>query len=101
MTSTLSTFPEAVELLRQRGIVLRQLPAEYLVNYRSGGSSTEYRTDELQDAVAHGLTMEIAAGEDPPPGPVGRSWSRRAEMYRHNRKLAARRAGRAGRGKTR
>jgi len=74
--------------LRSRGIVLRQLPGEYSVNFRNGSIATEYRTDELADALAHGLAMGEAPAPLPPLGPMGKGMN----MYRHNRKIAAKRA---------
>ena len=85
------SFQEAAETLRQRGIVLRQLPGQYSVNFRTGRPATEYRTDDLDDALAHGLAMGAAPAPEPPLGPMGKGPSQRGRMIAHNRKLAARR----------
>jgi hypothetical protein len=92
----LPPYQAAVEMLRLRGIVLRQLPGAYSVNFRNGAAATEYRTDELADAVAHALAMGEAPANEPPLGPLGKRMTRRGEMYRHNRKLAAKRRKRSG-----
>jgi hypothetical protein len=89
-----SPFQIAFEELHELGLVLKQTPGEYRVNYQGGTSATEYRTDELQDAVQRGREMaERAPPAEPPPlGPTGPRGTRRYLMYRHNKKLAARRA---------
>jgi hypothetical protein len=91
MTPALTPFQAAVETLRLRGIVLRQLPGEYCVNFRKGAVATEYRTDELADALAHGVAMGEAPAPEPPLGPMGKRITMRGAMCRHNRKLAAKR----------
>ncbi len=85
------SFQEAAETLRQRGIVLRQLPGQYSVNFRAGRPATEYRTDDLDDALAHGLKMGAAPAPEPPLGPLGKRPTQRGKMIAHNRKIAARR----------
>jgi hypothetical protein len=91
-----SQFDEAAELLRARGITLRQVLGEYHVNFRHGESTTEFVTDDLADALAHGLAMGDAPASPPPLGPMGKGMTRWAKMYRHNRALAARRRKRGG-----
>ena len=87
-----SFFQDAAEQLHARGISLTLAPGEYIVNFRKGTAATEYRTDDLADALAHGLDMGEAPAELPPIGPTGKGrMSKRAQMYQHNRKLAARR----------
>jgi len=84
-------FREAVDQLRRRGVILTLAPGEFIVNFHKGASSTEYRTDDLADALEHGLQLSQVPAE-PPLGPLGKGkLSRRALMYRHNRKLAAKR----------
>jgi hypothetical protein len=87
----LPPFQAAVEMLRLRGIVLRQLPGAYSVNFRNGAAASEYRTDALADAVAHALAMGEAPANEPPLGPMGKRMTRRGKMIAHNRKIAARR----------
>ncbi len=91
MTPPPMNFREAVEALRKIGIALRQLPGEYSVNFRNGRPETEYRTVELADAIAHAMGMGEAPVPLPPLGPMGKGLTRRGLMYRHNRKVAARR----------
>jgi hypothetical protein len=86
-----SLFEEAAETLRARGISLRQLPAGYSVNFRKGAPATEYRTDELADALAYGMAMGDPPAPLSPLGPMGKGMTRWATMYRHNRALAAKR----------
>jgi hypothetical protein len=83
------------------GLVLKQTPGEYRVNYHSGTPATEYRTDDLQDALQHGREMaaQAPAAEPPPLGPTGPRGLRRHLMYRHNKKIAARRRRLAGKAK--
>lgn len=84
-------FQTTFDELKTLGLVLRQTPGEYRVNFRHGSEATEYITDDLQDALARG--REMAAQQPsfaPPLGPVGPRSSRRGKMYRHNRKIAAR-----------
>ena len=85
------SIQEATELLRRRRVVLRQVPGAYTVNFRDGRSTTEYRTDDLDDALAHGLTMGEAPAPEPPLGPMGKGPSQRGKMIAHNRKVAGRR----------
>jgi len=87
----LPPFQAAVEMLRSCGIVLRQLPGAYSVNFRNGAAASEYRTDGLADAVAHGLAMGAAPATEPPLGPMGKRATQRGKMIVHNRKIAARR----------
>ena len=85
-------FKDAAEQLRARGLTLRVAPGEFVVNYDKGTPITEYRTDDLADALEHGLQMGEAKRNLPPLGPIGKGkMSSRARMYRHNRKLAAKR----------
>ena len=67
------SIQEATELLRQRQIVLREVPGAYTVNFRDGRPATEYRTEDLDEALAH--------------GPMGKGSSQRGKMIAHNRKL--------------
>jgi hypothetical protein len=85
-------FLDAQAELRLLGITLSIVAGEYSVNYEHGSGATAYFTGDLQDAIAAGRRMAAAIRTEPLPiGPTGRRGSRRAMMYRHNRKIAARR----------
>ena len=88
-----SPFEIARAELEALGVVLTSVPGEYRVNFRKGRADTEYLTDDLQDALAHGRAMAAAppAPSLPPLGPTGSRGTLRGTMYRHNRKLAAKR----------
>jgi hypothetical protein len=87
-----TVFQTVSDELRALGLVIQRRPGEYRVNFPHGTAATEYMTDDLQDALNRGREM----AEHPPPlpdaplGPVGRR-TRRGDMYKHNRKVAARR----------
>jgi len=89
---TTAAFQMVAEELRALGLLLHQAPGEYRINYPHGTAATEYVTDDLQDALNRGREM----AENPLPlpdlplGPVGRR-TRRGDMYKHNRMIAARR----------
>jgi hypothetical protein len=85
-------FQDAHAELKSLGLVLRYAPGEYRVNFRNGRPETEFITDDLQEALARGREMASHPPPEPAPpvGPLGPR-SRRGTMYRHNRKLAARR----------
>ena len=88
-----TAFQTALDELKALGLVLQKAPGQYRVNFRNGTEATEYLTDDLESALAKG--REMAAQPPPPPapplGPTGPRSSRRGVMYRHNRKIAARR----------
>jgi hypothetical protein len=96
-----STFPMstpfqmAFDEVKALGLVLHQGRGEYCVNFLHGTRATEYITDDLQDALSQARLMALLpapAAPEPPLGPTGsRSASRRGFIYRHNRKIAARR----------
>ena len=90
-------FQIACAELKALGLVLQQTPGQYRVNFRDGNTATAYTTDDLQSAVARGREMAATPPEpsEPPLGPTGPRSTRRRFMYRHNRKIAARRARRA------
>jgi hypothetical protein len=95
-------FQKACDELKAIGLILQQAPGQYRVNYRKGSDATEYTTDDLQAAVIRGREMaaQPPAPREPPLGPTGPRSRRRAFMYRHNIKLAARRARKSAHGKT-
>lgn len=86
-------FDLAIEEVRAFGQQLRKTAGGYSVNFCHGTFATEYETDELANALRH--AREVAAQAPPPPppplGPTGSRSTKRGEMYKHNRKLAARR----------
>lgn len=87
-------FESARAELRQLGVTLEILPGEYRVSLAGAGDASAYYTDDLNDATRAGRAM--AANRQqllPPLGPTGRRNTRRAMMYRHNARLAARRFG--------
>lgn len=93
MVPRMTLYRDAKDRLKALGLTLSKAGAEYRVNFPHGGASTEYVTDDLDDAVKEGERM---AEHSPPPklpplGPLGPKGTRRGLMYRHNRKLAARR----------
>lgn len=96
-----SPFQIACDELAELGLVLTQAPGEYRVNFHDASPKTEYKTDDLADAVQHGRDM---AQTPPPPalpplGPTGRRKTRRGMMYQHNGKIAAKRRRSAAKGK--
>lgn len=60
-----SLFQIACDKLTEPGLVLKQAPGEYRVNFHDGTPAAEYTTDDLQDAVQHG--REMAAHPLPAP----------------------------------
>ena len=79
--------------LRSLGLVLQQAPGEYRVNFRDGTRATEYQTESLKDALRQGREMAAhpPALPEPPLGPTGSRFRRRAFMIAHNNRVAARR----------
>ena len=86
-------FQAAFDELKALGLILWQEPGQYRVNFRDGTALTEYMTDDLRDAIEQGRKMAAQGPPitEPPLGPTGPRSTRRGVMYRHNRKLAARR----------
>jgi hypothetical protein len=89
-------FQTACEKLKALGLVLQQAPGHYLVNFRNGTTDTEYQTENLDDALQRGKEMaaQPSPAREPPLGPTGPRSKTRAFMYSHNKRVAARRAGR-------
>ena len=89
----MTLFNAARDELHALGLVLRQAPGQYSVNFPGGDDATAYVTDDLQDALNHGRAMAIEPppARPPPLGPTGARASRRGFMCKHNRKLAAKR----------
>jgi hypothetical protein len=86
-------FDCAIEEIRSLGQQLRKTTGGYCINFRYGNRSTEYETEDLADALRHARTVAARAPAPPLPplGPTGSRSTKRGQMYRHNRKLAARR----------
>ncbi len=87
-------YQKAFDELRKLGLVLQQAPGHYRVNFRNGTIATEYQTEDLQDALQQGRVMAAQPPPlpDPPLGPTGPRSRRKAFMYAHNRRDAARRS---------
>lgn len=83
-------FQTAHDELKALGLTLQTAPGEYRVNFRNGTEATAYQTDDLQTALQRGREMarQPPAPAELPLGPTGRR-SRKGDMYRHNRKIAA------------
>ena len=89
-------FERAKAELRQLGIELISQPGVYRFRYVGQDAAAPFFPEEADD-----LTQAIEVGRElakrprpmqlPPLGPMGRGKSRRGEMIRHNRKIAARR----------
>jgi len=88
-------FQIACEKLKALGLELQQAPGHYLVNFRNGTTATEYQTEDLEDALQRGCEMaaQTPPAREPPLGPTGPRSKRRAFMYSHNKRVAARRSG--------
>lgn len=89
----LTPFQIAAEQVYALGQTLRRVPGGYIVNFRNGSASTEYQTEDLANAVSHAgaVAADAPAPPLPPLGPTGSRSTRRGQMYKHNRRLAARR----------
>ena len=87
-------FEIACEKLKALGLVLRQAPGHYRLNFRDGASDTEYQTEDLDDVLqrAGEMAAQPPPAREPPLGPTGPRSTRRAMMYRHNKSLAASRS---------
>jgi hypothetical protein len=96
-------FANVVAELAAQGVQLSARPGRVCGECpRRHTPATAYITDDLEDAIEHGRAWaqaEAPAIREPPLGPTGPRSQRRAMMYRHNKKLAARRAARRRRAK--
>ncbi len=86
-------FQIACEKLKALGLVLQQAPGHYRLNFRNGTTDTEYQTEDLDDALqrAREMAAQTPPAREPPIGPTGPRSKRRAFMYSHNKRVAARR----------
>jgi len=48
----LTPFQTAADQVWALGQTLRRVPGGYIVNFRNGGASTEYQTEDLADAIS-------------------------------------------------
>jgi hypothetical protein len=60
-------FAGVVAELAARGVQLRALTGEFVVNFRGGTEATAYITDDLADAIEHGHALARSIAADPPP----------------------------------
>jgi hypothetical protein len=85
-------FIAAQAALRALGVRLTLYLGDYCVNFENGATGTAFYTSDLKEALRVGYIMAAHVQKKLAPiGPTGRRGSRRAMMYRHNKKLAARR----------
>jgi hypothetical protein len=86
-------FNDAYAELRPLGITIKMVPGGYSIRRtKAMGLGTTF--DNLAEALAYGRSLAAqndALRDLPPLGPMGKK-SKRGEMYRHNRKIAAKRA---------
>ncbi len=90
----MAPFAPTCEELRVKGISLEQAPDEYIVNYGHGKPATEYRSPDMYDAIELGLMLSATRviALTPLGLTVSAGASRRGKIYRHNRKVAAKRS---------
>jgi hypothetical protein len=93
-------FETAYEELKALGLVLQKAPGQYRVNFRHGTKVTEFLTDDLEAALQQRREMakHPTPPSEPPLGPMRPRSLRRAFMYSHNNRVAARRRKRKGQG---
>ena len=91
---TTTPFQIASEKLKAFGLVPQQAPGHYRVNYRNGTRETEYQTEDLDDVLRRATEMATKPPpeKEPPLGPTGPRSRRRAFIYSHNKRVAARRS---------
>lgn len=97
-----SPFDIASALLRARGIVLRRLPGEYVVDFRDGGAGTARFADDIGEALRLGLDMADAEGEamaQPQCRSMKTDKQYRARFIRRHTKAVRKRALRRARGR--
>lgn len=82
------------EALRPLGVQISSRPGEYQLSYLNDARREGRFAETLPEALEIGRQMAEAAPPEPPPplGPTGRRRSRKGTMYRHNARIAARRA---------
>lgn len=89
----MTPFERARAELKALGVTLKQAPGEYHVGFSNGLIDIRYDAEDLDRAVAEGKLMAkhwVKNATPPPLGPMGAGSGRKAKMYRHNRKVAAR-----------
>jgi hypothetical protein len=97
-----SLIMQIIDELRTRGVLITNRRGEWCVNVRGGAQATEYLTDDLQDAFAHGRALAASlpaapAPEEPPEiirrksrRPMSAKAERRRMIKAHNYRLRAR-----------
>ena len=87
------TLADVAGMLRPLGVRIESRPGEYWLSYRQNPRREGRLAETLAEALEIGRQMAGEAPCEPPPlGPTGRRRSRKGTMYRHNARIAARRA---------
>jgi len=91
-----SPLERAQAELHALGVELASTPGAYRFRYTCSGRAAPFLSDTADDLIeAIRIGRELAAHGPPAPlvplGPTGRRGTRRGEMYKHNRKIAAKR----------
>lgn len=78
-----SLIMQIIDELRARGVLITNRGGEWCVNVRGGTQTTEYLTDDLQDAFEHGRAL--ATSQTAAPAPLKRPEVRRKAANGANR----------------
>jgi hypothetical protein len=102
MTGPAITYEAVAAELRPLGVKIAVTPGDYILSYRGIKDGPEERAEALADALALGREMADRAPQAAPApmGPTGRRQTRRGQMMKHNRWIAARRRAQAASGAT-
>jgi hypothetical protein len=90
----LSPLERAIDQLGKVGVLLKKGAGEYHLSFKHDPTKVCVIVDNLDDAIMRGLELaDSRRAALPPLGPMGSSakGKRKGLMYRHNRKLAAKR----------
>jgi hypothetical protein len=92
-TLDMSPLERAIDQLGKAGVLLKKGAGEYHLSFKHDPAKVCVIVDNLDDAMMRGLELaDSRRAALPPLGPMGSSASKRKGlMYRHNRKLAAKR----------
>jgi hypothetical protein len=97
-----SLIMQMIDELRARGVLITNRGGEWCVSVRGGTQTTEYLTDDLQDAFEHGRALAAvrpaALAPEKPPEIIRRKWRRpmnartlrRRMIKAHNYRMRAR-----------